>query len=170
MNTSVRNLTLALLAAVAVLGAAQARGQTTSWKLAQFRRRLVTSASWTGGVPTSPSTAYIANGGTANVTTAGDVCNTLYLGGGSPGTVNMTGGGLAVGSAEYVGNAANGYFTQNGGTNSLPGGVLYVGQNASVSGSYSLSSANGPSLLSAGNEIVGVSGIGQFTQNGGRTQ
>ena len=36
---------------------------------------------WGGTLPTSADTAAIVNGGTATVTLAGEVCNTLWLGG-----------------------------------------------------------------------------------------
>ena len=117
---------------------------------------------WNGGVvPTSTDTADICNGGTATITQTGAMCYEVVL---STGTVEMTGGSLAVSNFAYVGCYTTGNFTQSGGTNSISTG-LYVGYEPGSSGTYNLS---GSGLLSAGwYEQVGLYGAGTFTQSGG---
>ncbi len=73
----------------------------------------------------------------------------------------MTGGALTA-ALMVVGSNGTGSFPQSGGTSVLSS--LYLGYNASDSGTYLLS---GTSQLSVGYEIVGVAGSGTFTQNGG---
>ena len=67
---------------------------------------------WSGGLPTLSTNADINNGGTATISTTGDACSNLYLGNGTgnSGTVNMTGGSLAVAAlgSEYVGYSGTG--------------------------------------------------------------
>ena len=59
---------------------------------------------WTSGEPTELTRASICNGGTVTVTTAGQACASLTVGGsaGQTGTVNMTAGGLAVGGGVRI--------------------------------------------------------------------
>ncbi len=161
MNARVQNLTLALLATVAVLAAAQARGQTSYWQHSPSSASdWLTGGNWNGGLPTSSSVAYITNGGTANITTTGDICNTLQLGSGTGGTISMTGGGLAT-TWGYVGISGIGSFMQSGGTNSVY--TLDLGYYSGDKGSYSLSGGD----LSASYENAGFQGSGNFTQTGG---
>ena len=113
------------------------------------------ATNWTGGLPTSSVTAWIVNGGTANVTQLGETCGTLSLGGSGSGTVKMTGGGLSA-SDQYVGSSGTGTFTQSGGTGGCL--VLYLGNNASDNGTYNLS---GSGQLSVNEfEYIGYSGAG----------
>ncbi len=70
------------------------------------------ASNWWGAVaPTgSSSTAYIVNGGTANVTTIGAICGTLSLGNSAgSGSVQMTGGSLSTGY-QLVGDSGIGNF------------------------------------------------------------
>ena len=121
------------------------------------------SANW-GGTPTSNDTAYIVNGGTANVTTSGDACSILSLGStAGSGAVEMTGGGLSFSSYLYDGYSGTGNFTQSGGTNSSVNGYLDLGYNHSGSGTYTLNGGQ----LSAFMQNVGYSGTGNFIQTGG---
>ena len=115
-------------------------------------------------MPTSTSNAEIFNGGTATITTTGDVCSTLSLGNSAgSGSVQMTGGSLGVSGSDYLGYSGTGNFAQSGGTNT--GGYLYVGYNSGGNGTYSLSGTGQLSTLDG--EYVGYSGTGTFTQTGG---
>ncbi len=152
------------VAAVSLLNfAAPARAQTY-WQSLSSTDDWSTSADWSNGLPTSSATAYITDGGTANITTAGDACNTLSLGGtAGSGAINMTGGALSANNT-YVGFSGTGAFAQSGGTNEISNnGSLYVGYNSGSSGTYNLSGGS----ASAANEFVGWSGTGAFTQSGG---
>lgn len=55
------------------------------------------ASNWSGVVPTSTDDAYIANGGTADITVSSEVCNNLFLGDPNSGTVLMSGGNLSAG-------------------------------------------------------------------------
>ncbi len=122
------------------------------------------ATNWTGGLPTSSVTAWIINGGTANVTQLGETCGTLSLGGSGSGTVKMTGGSLSTASYQYVGYSGTGTFMQSGGINGSGYFNLYLGYNAGSSGTYNLS---GSGQLSPSYQYVGYSGPGTFTQSGG---
>ena len=90
---------------------------------------------WGGLVPTSSDNAWIVNGGTATITTMGDTCGTLSLGGSTgSGTVQMTDGEFDA-ISQNVGYSGTGTFTQSGGTNS---GELLLGGLAGGSGTYNL--------------------------------
>ena len=68
---------------------------------------------------------------------------------------------------EYIGQNSTGTLIQGGFTNTVNNN-LELGQNAGASGSYTLSDPGSGSLLSvAGNEYIGYSGTGTFTQSGG---
>ena len=121
------------------------------------------AANWSGGTPSYSNSAYVTNGGTANVTTAGEVGGVLILGGTGGGTVKLNGGSLWEYSA-YVGSNGTGAFVQSGGT-STPSNYLYLGYNAGDSGTYVLN--GGQAGGSNGAEDVGYSGTGSFTQTGG---
>ena len=131
----------------------------------------VTSGDWSvpsnwdvGAMPTSNDDAYIANGGTVNITTTDPLCNNLWLGEDTgSGTLQMTAGSLST-WAQYIGDSGVGNFMQSGGTN---GGAtyLYLGNNSGMSGTYSLSGSGLLSILDT--EYVGESGTGYFTQSGG---
>ena len=119
-------------------------------------------------LPTGSDTAFIINGGTADITLSGEACNYLYLGypnSTNSGTIQMSGGNLAVQSSEYLGNEGTGTFRQSGGTNNLSGsGALWLGYFPGSSGGYNLS---GSGLLSATKQYVGYYGMGTFAQSGG---
>jgi fibronectin-binding autotransporter adhesin len=148
---------------ITVIAAPPARADSV-WNVSAGNWSVATN--WSGGQPTSDSTAYIVNGGTATVSTTNAVCGTLSLGGSAAsGTVLMSGSSLNATQVENVGDSGKGTFTQSNGTNSI-GVFLTIGNNAGSSGAYNLSGG----LLSALNEIVGFSGVGIFTQTGGTNQ
>ena len=84
------------------------------------------------------------------------------------GTYNLTGGTLSA-SNEYIGSFGQGRFIQNGlGTTNTVAGDLQIGVGTILSdttrnGYYELDSGT----LSTNNTIVGVAGLGTFTQYGG---
>jgi autotransporter-associated beta strand protein len=130
-------------------------GQAGDWSVA---------ANWGGTVPSSSDNAWIANGGTTNITQAGETYGTLSLGNSAgSGAVLMTGGNLSANSEQYVGYSGTGSFIQSDGINSVRN-ILYLGFNAGSGGTYNLS---GNGQLSAGNEFVSLSGAGTFAQSGG---
>ncbi|MEI8375853.1 MAG: autotransporter-associated beta strand repeat-containing protein [Planctomycetota bacterium] len=123
-----------------------------------------TATNWGGTLPTSNDTAYIINDGTANVTSIGPTCRTLFLGSSAgSGTVQMTGGSISVASSEVVG--SSGTFTQSGGVNRIAdrNGSIYVSGDAANGGRYNLSGGQ----LSAYNASIGLNGMGTFEQSGG---
>jgi uncharacterized protein with beta-barrel porin domain len=68
---------------------------------------------------------------------------------------------------EYIGQNSTGTLIQGDFTNTVNNN-LKLGQNAGASGTYNLSDSGSGSLLSvAGNEYIGYSGSGSFTQTGG---
>ena len=153
----------ALLATVVMLGAVDALAATRTWLPASPAGDWSTALKWSGNLaPTVNDTAYIVNGGTANVTQLGQTCGTLSLGGGGGGTVLMTAGGLSTIGNESIGASGNGIFAQSDGTHSVSNS-LFVGDMASGSGTYNLSGGS----LSASFEYIGNSGSGIFTQSGG---
>ena len=125
------------------------------------------AANWSIGVPTSSLQPVIENGGTATITTPGDVCQRLYLGvtAGS-GNAQMTNGSLTASQFEFVGYAGTGTFVQTGGTNNvIDSGYLMLGYTSGYSGTYSLSSSG---LLSINGLFeAGYYGMGSFLQSGG---
>jgi autotransporter-associated beta strand protein len=134
-------------------------GQSGNWS---------TGTNWTGGAPTSSSTAYIVNGGTATVTALNATCGTLSLGSSAgSGAVQMTTGSLSAVNNEYIGDSGTGNFTQSGGSNSVPSSVggLYLGNSPGGGGTYNLSGNGWLSVTYS--EYVGLSGTGAFTQTGG---
>ena len=110
-------------------------------------------------------TAYIANGGTAGVTTTGDVCGTLTVGtSAGAGTVQMLSGNLSA-SEQQIGYGGTGAIVQSGGTNGNAALVLDVGYGTGGNGTYELS---GSGLLTSPAESIGAaSGTGVFVQSGG---
>jgi fibronectin-binding autotransporter adhesin len=145
-----------ILSALAIHGRADVYwalppGQTGDWSV---------PSNWGGKVPSSSDRAYIANGGTANITTSGDACGTLLLGGiAASGTVIMSDGSLST-SAQYLGNSGTGSFTQMGGLNLA--GSLSLAVNSGSIGSYNLS---GGTLVVA--SIGSGTGTAVFNFNGG---
>ncbi len=87
--------------------------------------------------------------------------------GGAGVSINDATGGISGGSlqasAEYVGKAASGNFTQSGGYNRV-NGTLSLGYSSGAAGTYNLS---GSGVLSAFTEAIGVSGTGALIQTGG---
>ncbi len=128
--------------------------------------------SWGGTAPTSMFTdmAYIANGGTANITQS-ESCNSLIVGYAGLGTghVNMTDGILNtyISGAFSIGLTNDGTFDQSGG--SVGTGFFTIGGSSSlysgVTGTYHLSGNS--ALTSNSGQTVGQYGIGKFTQDGG---
>ncbi|MGA7562400.1 MAG: autotransporter domain-containing protein [Desulfobaccales bacterium] len=111
----------------------------------------------------SGSGAFTQSGGTNSVP------GTLYLGysTGSTGTYTLSGtGSLSVTGAggEIIGNSGTGAFIQNGGTNTLSIGSLFVGGASGTTDTYALSGGN---LMVGGEELIGAAGSGAFTQSGG---
>jgi autotransporter-associated beta strand protein/T5SS/PEP-CTERM-associated repeat protein len=151
--------------AVLVLGSSVARADS-NWKVTSGYWS--TSGNWNGGVPTSSSSAYISNKGTATINASGAKCSSLYLGNNSneKGTLLLTAGSLTASYDEYIGNNSNttGTFTQSAGSNTVSG-TLYLGNNSNSTGYYTLSGTD--STLSATNEYVGNNGKGYFTQSAG---
>ena len=97
------------------------------------------AGNWSGGLPTSSTNADIFNGGTATITTTGDVCGSLSLGNTSgSGTIQMTGGSFTVNGSAFVGYSGTGNFTQSGGTNTISSD-LDLGYKLGSSGTYNLS-------------------------------
>ncbi len=168
-NPTVRSLVsfLGFVApALSLLPPLSARADVAMWNVPSGDWSVATN--WSGGaVPASPDEADIYNGGTATITTTGDVCNDLFLDStAATVSVQMTGGALTVGNSgsgyETVGIYGRGNFTQSGGTNS--GVYLTLGNNPYGSGTYTLT---GGSLSVATGELVGDSGAGAFIQSGG---
>jgi len=81
------------------------------------------------------------------------------------GTWNLSAGTLSVNNGEYIGNGGAGTFTQSGGTNSITGNDLFIGDAAGSYGVYNL--GGGVVSVQGANATVGASGAGTFTQTGG---
>ncbi|MCD4726731.1 MAG: hypothetical protein K8R46_03655 [Pirellulales bacterium] len=139
-------------------------GDTGNWSNA---------SNWDVAEPISGDYVHIYNGGTALVTTSGEICYNLYLGDfgdGKSGAVEMTGGSLRS-SRDIVGDQGIGTITQSDGNHH----VIYsltLGNSVEGVGNYTLS---GGSLwighsdfpTRAAEEIIGSYGTGHFTQTGG---
>jgi hypothetical protein len=83
---------------------------------------------------------------------------------GSFGSLTLSGGTMTVAGTEYVGYSAFGAFTQNGGSNIINSGAMYIGYLGSVSGEVDLSAG----YLSASQGIIdGHLGNGLLNQSGG---
>ena len=153
---------------VAGLTSGQAQGANRYWNVTSGNWS--TAGNWSGGLPTASDTAYVgAVGGVltgaATIDTAGAAAGFFYVGygTGTNGTVQMTGGSLAVGSFTAVGyTGGQGTFTQSGGTHMIASGMA-VGVGAGT-GTYNLS---GSGALNASYVDVGLSGQGTFNQSGG---
>jgi hypothetical protein len=83
------------------------------------------------------------------------------------GTYLLTGGSLAVGRDESIGNDGTGSFLQTGGSHTVTISSLYLGRDYTGTGTYLLT---GGSLAVGGNESIGFlnSGTNAFTQTGGK--
>ncbi|MBT6562184.1 MAG: hypothetical protein HON76_06635, partial [Candidatus Scalindua sp.] len=115
------------------------------------------------GEPGSGDTAYIDNGGTAQITQSGETAVNVFLGslGGSSGSINMSAGSLST-TSMFVGHIGTGSFIQSGGTVTLSSGLI-LGNNPTAVGSYNLSSGS----LFSNSQSIGHTGTGTFTQSGG---
>jgi fibronectin-binding autotransporter adhesin len=118
---------------------------------------------------------YIADQGIGNFTQQGGANNVLggnalyvgFSGASANGTYTLDGGSLNASGNEYVGYGGTGTFNQNAGQNIFASGeTLYLGFNAGVTGNYTLG-GNATLSTSGGVEVIGASGTGIFTQNGG---
>ncbi len=128
----------------------------------------------TGGSLSATSTQYVGYSGTGTFLQCGGTNSiagsygALLLGYtiASNGTYNLSSSGQLSAPLEYVGYSGTGTFTQSGGTNTTGGGFgeICVGTNTGSIGMYNL---GGNGQVSAFQEIVGVSGTGNFTQSGG---
>jgi T5SS/PEP-CTERM-associated repeat protein len=118
---------------------------------------------WSLGVePTSGDNAYIANGGTANVTQAEETCANLYLGGADAGTVSIAAPGVfRITSSIFVGNTGLGMLNHSAGINSIHDS-LYLGYDSAANGTYNFS---GLGSVQATTAYVGHSGAGTFNQS-----
>jgi autotransporter-associated beta strand protein len=157
------------VAAILAVWPAPARAATYSWG-ASYGDWSVPS-NWSGGtsVPTSGDTAYIINGGTASVTTAGETCGTLALGNTDGiysyvGTVEVAAGSLTA-ATEDLGVVGRGVVTQSGGTNTVSSLILENG--ASGGGTYNL---NGGRLTVSALSESGTASWAGFNLNGGTLQ
>lgn len=108
---------------------------------------------------------HSAGSNTINTSALGSLI--LGANGSSTGTYELSGTGiLTVTAPEYIGNFGEGFFYQTGGMHTVAGGgnQLFLGNNTSSSGTYTLEAGS----LSVGTgEIVGYSGTGIFNQTGG---
>lgn len=162
-------LEMAALAAAAALCAARLADAQTDWQVSTGDWAV--STNWTLGEPTSSDTAYINNGGTAQIA-EGDVAENLTLGelAGQSGDLNMTAGSLTVPDTEDVGDGGDGSFVQSAGTNFT--GTLSLGATNGASGSYELDNGNlnvnGAEFIGhISGPLAGTAGSGTFTQSGG---
>jgi T5SS/PEP-CTERM-associated repeat protein len=159
-------LTITLLAAYPVL----TKAADDYWNATSGDWSNTNPIPWSlGKEPTTSDNAYIQNGGTATISQTGEQCFNLYLGAtgvGSSGTIEMTGGSLAISNIFDVGHNGTGTFTQTGGINSISSkyAVMNVGGSTGGNGTYFLS---GSGQLFATNEYVGYHGLGTFTQISG---
>jgi len=121
-------------------------------------------SNWNNGEPSASSLyAFINNGGTAQITQAGEICYYLRLGdnSGDNGTVELSAMGELWANQQRIGYEGAGTFTQTGGTNA--GNVLSLGCVSGSTGKYSLSTGQ----LAMGEECISNGGLGMFTQSGG---
>jgi autotransporter-associated beta strand protein len=144
----------------AMLLPSAARAATRTWQTPSGDWS--TASNWSGGLPGANDTALISNGGTASIVQSGPVCSTLTISDTQGrGMLNMTAGNLAA-STINLGVSGSGGLAQSGGTNNVSN--LYVGQDMTGSGTYTLS---GSGLLSGTTEYIGNFGAGSFFHSGG---
>ena len=168
---------LCLATAILLLSSSLAQAATYTWADPSTTGDWSATASWGGIVPTGADYAYIANGGTANITLPGATCLNLYVGntgavGTGSGYVNMTAGTLNVTTTSFspalIGGTNNGQFDLSGGTATFGFGFTLGGSTSaysSVTGTFNLSS--NAVLNATGAENIGQYGIGNFTQYNG---
>ena len=78
---------------------------------------------------------------------------------------NLTTGELDVGWSGFGGFGGSGTFTQSGGVATINAAGLYVGVNATDTGTYNLSGT--AALVASTSEVIGSSGTGAFNHSGG---
>ncbi len=123
-------------------------------------------ANWNGGVPTTDNTAYISNGGTAEMTTGVAEPMNLVLAYASwqSGHAVLGDGGRLLTGALAVGWGGTGSFVQTGGVGEV--GLLVLGNySRSSHGTYELSDGR---LIVRKYVEIGGWGTGHFMQTGGR--
>ena len=124
----------------------------------------------------------IANQGTITVASGSALNFTGGLNVSGSGSASLGTGNLTVNNASsgmsgttlsaanlYVGSGGTGTFTHSAGTNSLSSS-LYLGYNSADTGTYALSGTGKLSVSAGsltGNQYIGYSGTGNFTQSGG---
>ncbi len=165
MNRYARLALITALSVVATAAVSQAWAANYSWN--------TNIGSWNvapewnpSTVPGPADTAWVVDGGTANIgALVFATCGTLAVGSANSGTVQLVSdfGSLTVGGGgELIGDTGLGTFNQTAGTNSTTANIV-LGYNAGSSGSYNLSGGS----LAAANIYAGFSGSGAFTQTGG---
>ncbi len=156
-----------IAAALLTWSPSMAHSQTRNWILSSVPGDWSNPLNWSGGAePTSGAVVYITNGGTATISSMGEVCSSLNLGGTGSGTIQMTAGSFTAGSG-YIGGLGTATFTHSGGTFTCPKfyvGLYYQGGTTTGSGLYELS---GTAYLNSYDEQIGYSGMGTFTHTGG---
>ena len=155
------------LVAILLLSPLEAWAEDVYWTLpANQSGDWSESSNWGGTLPTSSDNAYIANGGTATISSTGPTCDTFYIGTATgSGAVQMLSGNLSTDTIyQYIGYGGTGTFTQSGGTNDLHYGGCVLGFGTNGSGTYNLS---GSGQMSAYELVVGWAGTGTFEQTGG---
>jgi hypothetical protein len=148
-----------VVAAVAFYFSLAASAHGASWSVANGDWSV--PANWGGTEPTSTTSAYIDNNGTANITLAGECCSTLYIGQSNTGSVQMSGGTLSADTI-YAAYAKTGAFSQSGGVSTLKD--LYVAYGARANGTYDLTDTG---QLVTERERIGYDGTGTFNHSGG---
>lgn len=113
------------------------------------------------GEPTSSDYVYINNGGTAEITEAGEECAYLTLGqnSGESGTVEMSAGDLSTSGRVNIGTAGSGTFNQTGGTNTTAY-TIFIGSHSADGGAYNQSGG-----INTINDVLVVRGAGRGTYN-----
>lgn len=136
-------------------------GITGTFTLSQTVASTMIAANETIGSTISGNT-YTQSAGTNSVT------STLTLGlTTGAGIYNLSGTGALSAVNETVGNAGTGNFNQTGGTNTINGGTLLVGNsNTSLASTYSLGGGT-LTLALGGNVVVGNTGRASFAHSSG---
>ena len=85
---------VASMAVLAACAAGSVQAADTYWSAGTSNWSI--GGNWTAGEPNSSTTAYITNGGTAQITASGEACYILQLGSnsGQSGHVSMSSGSL----------------------------------------------------------------------------
>jgi hypothetical protein len=138
-----------------------------SWNTATNWSLGVPTASSTSSLNLSTTgNVYINNGGTTTISSGLAACDQLTLGawtsitGGGFGIISMTGGSLNVTYNEYVGYGTSGVFNQSGGNHTI-GTALWIGN--SYNSYYNLTGG----YLSTPTEYISSNGTATFVQTAG---